>query len=143
MDVYMSAGSVEYSVDEARIEISDLIAQLQAGALEAAVVALEAEVGDVEREIITTDPFVLAMPKGHPLARKTTPIAASDLRDAEVLLLDDGHCFREQALEVCATMRAREGEFRATSLTTLVQMVAGGAGVTLLPALSVATEAQR
>jgi len=60
-----------------------------------------------------------------------------------MLLLDDGHCFRKQALEVCSTVRAREGEFRATSLSTLVQMVAGGAGITLLPTLAVAAEARR
>src|SRR5438477_135334 len=62
---------------------------------------------------------------------------------ASVLLLDDGHCFREQALAFCSSAKARELEFRATSLSTLVQMVAGGAGVTLLPALSVPTEARR
>ncbi len=61
----------------------------------------------------------------------------------DVLLLDDGHCFRKQALAVCGRARARELEFRATSLPTLTQMVAGGAGVTLLPLLSLATEARR
>jgi len=60
-----------------------------------------------------------------------------------VLLLDEGHCFREQALEFCTTAKARELEFRATSLATLAQMVAGGAGVTLLPSLAVPTEAKR
>ena len=60
---------------------------------------------------------------------------------AEMLLLDDGRCFRDQALEVCSM--AGECEFRATSLTTLLEMVAGGAGVTLLPALSRAAEAKR
>jgi LysR family hydrogen peroxide-inducible transcriptional activator len=65
------------------------------------------------------------------------------LREAPVLLLDDGHCFRDQALAVCSRARVKEGEFRATSLSTLAQMVAGGAGVTLLPQLAVATEATR
>lgn len=120
-----------------------LVEALEAGELEAALLALEAEIGDVEREVIATDPFVLAAPRAHPLAKKSGPVTASELRGAEVLLLDDGHCFREQALEVCSTARAREGEFRATSLATLVQMVAGGTGVTLLPALSVPTEAKR
>ncbi len=118
-----------------------LIEALEAGELDTALVALEADIGDVAREIIAKDPFVLAMRLEHPLARKTSPVEASDLRGAEVLLLDDGHCFRDQALEVCSM--AGECEFRATSLTTLVQMVAGGAGVTLLPALSLATEAKR
>ena len=82
------------------------------------------------------------MRKDDPLAAGRSPVAASALRDAKVLLLDDGHCFRDQALEICATAHAHESEFRATSLSTLVQMVAGGAGVTLLPALSAPTEAK-
>lgn len=120
-----------------------LIASLAAGTLDAALLALEADIGDVEREIIAKDPFVLALRPEHPLAKKTTPVSIAELRSADVLLLDDGHCFRDQALEVCSTARAHEVEFRATSLATLVQMVVGGAGVTLLPQLAVATEAKR
>jgi LysR family hydrogen peroxide-inducible transcriptional activator len=86
---------------------------------------------------------VLVTPAGHPLAKKSSPALASDLRDTGVLLLDDGHCFRDQALQFCGAAKAHELEFRATSLSTLVQMVAGGVGVTLLPALSVPTELGR
>jgi LysR family hydrogen peroxide-inducible transcriptional activator len=121
----------------------DLIAALEAGALDAALLALEADIGDVEHEVIAEDAFVLAAPADHPLMASASPVRLSQLRGADVLLLDDGHCFRDQALEVCSVARAHEREFRATSLATLVQMVAGGAGVTLLPALSVATEAKR
>lgn len=120
-----------------------LMRALGAGDLEAAVLALEADVGEVEREILGRDAFVLAAAPGHPLVRKTSPIAISDLRDAEILLLDEGHCLREQALELCAASKARELEFRATSLSTLVQMVAAGAGVTLLPTLALPTEMKR
>jgi LysR family hydrogen peroxide-inducible transcriptional activator len=120
-----------------------LVARLEAGSLDAALVALEADLGDVAHEIIATDPFMLVMPPDHPLAAKAAPAPASDLRGSSVLLLDDGHCFREQALAVCSTARAKELEFRATSLSTLVQMVAGGAGVTLIPSLSIATELRR
>jgi LysR family transcriptional regulator, hydrogen peroxide-inducible genes activator len=120
-----------------------LVSALERGELDAVLLALEAEVGTVDREIIARDPFVLAFRSDHPLAGSAAPVAAADLRGTEVLLLDDGHCFRSQALELCSTVRAREAEFRATSLSTLVQMVAGGVGVTLLPALSVATEASR
>jgi LysR family hydrogen peroxide-inducible transcriptional activator len=122
---------------------ADLIAGLNAGSLDAALLALEADVGDVESAVIATDPFVLAAPPAHALARKETPASTAELRGAEVLLLDDGHCFRDQALEVCSGAQAREVGYRATSLATLVQMVAGGAGVTLLPALAVPTEAAR
>jgi LysR family hydrogen peroxide-inducible transcriptional activator len=120
-----------------------LMRNLEAGTIDAALLALEADIGDVERDVIGLDSFVLATPVGHPLGAKASPAKASELRDADVLLLDDGHCFREQALAFCAGAKAHELEFRATSLTTLAQMVAGGAGVTLLPEIAVPTEARR
>lgn len=120
-----------------------LLRDLEAGTLDAALLALEADVGDVEREIIGADDFVLATPAGHPLGAKASAAKASELRGANVLLLDDGHCFREQALAFCSKAKAHELEFRATSLATLAQMVAGGAGVTLLPEIAVATESRR
>jgi LysR family hydrogen peroxide-inducible transcriptional activator len=120
-----------------------LMHSLQVGALDAALLALEAEIGDLEREIIARDPFVLVTPLKHPLGAKRAPAAPAELHDAGVLLLDDGHCFREQALAFCSHAKARELEFRATSLSTLAQMVAGGAGITLLPTLALATEARR
>ena len=117
-----------------------LVRRLEEGALDGALLALEADLGDVAVLPVATDPFVLAAPRGHPLAASHAPALASELRGASVLLLDEGHCFREQALALCSSAKARELEFRATSLPTLVQMVAGGAGVTLLPALAVKTE---
>ena len=120
-----------------------LVQKLRDGELEGAVLALEADVGDVARELIAKDPFMVVTPRGHALAANNGPVAQADLRGEELLLLDEGHCFREQALEACGTARAREGEFRATSLSTLVQMVAGGAGITVIPALAVDTEARR
>jgi LysR family hydrogen peroxide-inducible transcriptional activator len=125
-------------------EKTEVLSQrLDAGTLDAAILALEAEIGDVEREALARDPFFLVAPPGHPLARKSVPAKPEELRDVDVLLLDEGHCFRAQALDLCARAKAHELEFRATSLTTLVQMVRGGAGVTLLPALAVPTEADR
>jgi LysR family transcriptional regulator, hydrogen peroxide-inducible genes activator len=120
-----------------------LAARLHAGDLDAALVALEAELGDVAHETIGHDPFVLAVPLGHPLGAGHRPATPRDLAGKEVLLLDDGHCFREQALAWCTRAHAEELDFRATSLATLTQMVAGGAGVTLLPALAVPTETRR
>src|SRR5580700_9247605 len=110
-----------------------LVAMLQTGKLDAALLALEAEIGDVEREALGLDPFVLATSRSHPLAARSSPVKPAELRDASVLLLNEGHCFREQTLAYCASRKIRELEFRATSLSTLAQMVAGGAGVTLLP----------
>ncbi len=112
---------------------TDVLASgLRSGALDAALLAMEADVGEVEFETIAKDPFVLAVPPHHKLARRKGPASLSDLRGEDVLLLDDGHCFREQALAVCSSADAKELEFRATSLPTLAHMVAGGLGVTLL-----------
>lgn len=120
-----------------------LCARLHEGALDGALLALPAELGDVEHAVLGLDPFLLATPVDHPLGARKRPATPAELRDAEVLLLDEGHCFREQALSYCRRTRATELEFRATSLTTLAQMVASGSGVTLLPLLAVPTEARR
>jgi LysR family transcriptional regulator, hydrogen peroxide-inducible genes activator len=120
-----------------------LVALVQAGSLDAAVVALEADLGDLERESLGQDPFVLVAPRQHPLGRSQARVRLDDLRGSAVLLLDDGHCFRDQALAVCSASEAQELGFRATSLSTLAQMVAGGAGVTLLPRLAVRAENRR
>ncbi|AKT42342.1 LysR substrate-binding domain-containing protein [Chondromyces crocatus] len=113
---------------------------LGARELDAALLALEPDLGDMAQEILGRDPFVLAMAKGDPLAQRDGPVEIEELSGATVLLLEDGHCFREQALPFCAEARAKEAELRATSLPTLVQMTAAGAGVTLLPLLSLPTE---
>jgi LysR family transcriptional regulator, hydrogen peroxide-inducible genes activator len=120
-----------------------LVARLASGDLDAALLSLEANLGDVAYETIAIDPFVLAVAPGHPLAAATTALKPRDLHGAHVLLLDDEHCFRDQALSFCASSKASELDFRATSLSTLAQMTAGGAGVTLLPQLAVATEVRR
>lgn len=124
-------------------EKTDVLARaLEGGELDAAIVALEAELGSVSSEVIAKDPFVLATPPDHRLAQKSTRASPSELGEDSVLLLDDGHCFRNQVIAVCGTA-AEDPEFRATSLSTLVQMVAGGAGVTLLPELALPTETRR
>ena len=79
---------------------------------------------------------MVALPPGHRLTARTT-LKAQDLDGETLLLLEDGHCLRDQALEICATLNAHEPQdFRATSLETLRQMVASGVGVTLLPELA-------
>jgi LysR family hydrogen peroxide-inducible transcriptional activator len=117
-----------------------LARRVDAGTLDAALLALEADLGDVEHEAIARDPFVLVGAAGEPLVTRAVLAKPSELRDVSVLLLDDEHCFGKQAFDFCSNAKARELEFRATSLSTIAQMVAGGAGVTLLPELSVATE---
>jgi LysR family hydrogen peroxide-inducible transcriptional activator len=125
---------------EAKTE--DVVRDLGSGALDAGIVADVPELGELSRAEIRKDPFVVALPHGHALAKKKR-IAASDLEDQPVLLLDDGHCFRSQALGLCARAGAKELEFRATSLATLAQMVSSGAGITLLPELAVPVENRR
>ena len=121
----------------------NLVEALREGRLDAALLALEAPLGEVESEVVCEDPFVLAAAPGHPLVQSSAPATPAELRGAGFLLLDDGHCFRDQALAYCATARGRELDFRATSLATLAQMVAGGAGVTLLPRIALPVENRR
>lgn len=117
-----------------------LVRGLEEGRLDAALVALDAELGDVEQAVISEDPFVVAAPQGHPVVKKAQ-VPLRDLDEERVLLLEDGHCFRDQALALCQRVGAREVDFRATSLTTLAQMVMSGEGsITLLPALAVPLE---
>jgi LysR family transcriptional regulator, hydrogen peroxide-inducible genes activator len=120
-----------------------LVSLLASGDLEGAVVALGPDLGDLEREVVAKDAFVLATGDDHRLSRSASPVAMDEIRDSEVLLLDEGHCLRDQALPLCQRAGARESSFRATSLSTLSQMVAGGSGVTLLPRLAVAAESRR
>jgi len=110
-----------------------LLAQLASGQIDAALVALPVP-GDVTCAQIAREDFLLAAPRGASLLKKRGRLSEKDLEDETVLLLEDGHCLRDQALAVCERGGAVESmEVRATSLPTLVQMVAGGMGVTLLP----------
>ena len=118
----------------------DLVARVQAGDLDAGVLAVESELGDLVHEPLGRDPFFLAVPKGHALGKDRGAVSVGDLEGETVLLLDDGHCFRDQALAVCRRAEAAEASVRATSLSTLAQMTAGGAGVTLLPKIALPTE---
>lgn len=111
---------------------------LRDGKLDAAVLAMPLHEDWLETEFLFEEPFLLAVPEGHPLAALRGNLRLSQLGDQHLLLLEEGHCLRDQALEVCHLAGAGEKEgFRATSLETLRQMVAAGVGVTLLPMLAV------
>jgi LysR family hydrogen peroxide-inducible transcriptional activator len=118
-------------------------ALVSSGELAGALVALEAPLPGLVRRPVGDDPFLLCASPQHPLARGKGPLPLSALAGQDVLLLDEGHCLREQALAVCSTQGANEPGLRATSLPTLVQMVAAGAGVTLLPLLAAPVERRR
>jgi LysR family hydrogen peroxide-inducible transcriptional activator len=110
-----------------------LLAQLASGQIDAALLALPVP-GDVTCAQIAREDFLLAAPRGAKVLKKRGRLSEKDLEAETVLLLEDGHCLRDQALAVCERGGAVESmEVRATSLPTLVQMVAGGMGVTLLP----------
>jgi LysR family hydrogen peroxide-inducible transcriptional activator len=117
-----------------------LVQRVQHGELDAALLALEADLQDLEHEPIGRDRFLLAAPSGHPLARGKGPVRVEQLSGEQVLLLDEGHCFRDQALTLCAKAGADEIGFRATSLSTLAQMAAAGSGITLLPEIAAPLE---
>lgn len=114
-----------------------ILQQLRDGRLDAGVLALPLHEDWLETEFLFEEPFVLAVPDKHPLATHRD-LRLAELRQQHLLLLEEGHCLRDQALEVCTLAGAGEKEgFRATSLETLRQMVAAGVGVTLLPVLAV------
>ncbi len=120
-----------------------LAAGLRDGGLEGALLALEADLGELETLPLGEDPFLVCLPAGHRLAQDDRPLSLDALEGERLLLLDDGHCLRGQALAACGRTRVEEAGFRATSLSTLMHMVAGGLGITLLPRLAVGTEAAR
>ena len=121
-----------------------LLTVLREGALDAALIALPAEATGVSAIPIYDEDFVLALPPGHPLSGKQR-VPTTALADLPLLLLDEGHCLRDQALDVChkAGVRAELANTRAASLATAVQCVTGGLGVTLIPQSAVPVEATR
>lgn len=121
-----------YLIEE---KTAELLTRLRDGRLDAALLALPLEGDDLRVAPLFKEPFVAALPTNHALARKRQ-IDIQALSAHNLLLLEDGHCFREQALEVCHRAGASEEEFKATSLETLRYMVAAGMGMTLLPALA-------
>lgn len=114
-----------------------ILRQLREGRLDAGVLALPLHDDQLHVEFLFEEPFVLAVPEHHPLADGHA-LTMQSLSNEHLLLLDDGHCLRDQALDVCHMAGAGErAGFRATSLETLRQMVAANVGITLLPMLSV------
>jgi LysR family hydrogen peroxide-inducible transcriptional activator len=121
------------------MKTADVLGELAQRRLDCGLLALPVSVEGLAVEPLFDEPFLLIAPRDHALAAKKI-VRESDLLGERVLLLDEGHCLREQALSVCARAGARdatgEGDFRATSIETLRHMVAGGMGLTLLPALA-------
>ena len=117
-------------------QTAPMLEKLRCGDLDLGVLALPVDLEGLEARELFVEPFTVAVPDRHRLA-KCERVQVADLEDETLLLLEEGHCLRDQALEVCSRVGAGESQdFRATSLETLRQMVATGAGVTLLPELA-------
>ena len=117
-----------------------LLSQLKEGKLDAAFIAAPVEESGITAKSLFSEAFLLAVPRGHPLAEKKA-VTAEDIAAQPILLLDEGHCLRDQALALCQRVGAKETDnFRATSLETLRQMVASGVAVTLMPQLAIGKE---
>ncbi|MCC6887356.1 MAG: hydrogen peroxide-inducible genes activator [Hyphomicrobiales bacterium] len=129
-----------------RIELREtqtriLLDELARGALDVVLLALPVAHDDIETLELFHDPFVLAVPADHPQAR-TSEIDASDIDRERLILLEEGHCLRDQALALCAHAGSGAIGLGATSLATVMQLVANGYGITLLPQVAVAVEAR-
>lgn len=126
---------LELLLAEEKTEV--ILSQLREGRLDAGILALPISDDQLHAEFLFEEPFLLAVPDIHPLAKRKA-LALDDLAEQSLLLLEDGHCLRDQALEVCQLAGASERSgFRATSLETLRHMVAANVGITLLPSLAV------
>ena len=113
-----------------------MLEQLRAGEIDLGILALPVDLDGLGSRALYEEPFLLAVHVSHRLAARRQ-VRIGELGEDTLLLLEDGHCLRDQALAVCTRSRLHErADFRATSLETLRQMVSAGAGVTLLPALA-------
>ena len=121
-------------------QTSILLDKLAAGELDILLVAMPYDLGDVEVAEITEDPIVVAMPQHHPFCQ-FAEVDRDDLAQAQLLMIEDGHCLRDHVLQACRIAEPGHNEtLQATSLRTLVQMVAANLGLTLLPQIAVQSE---
>jgi LysR family transcriptional regulator, hydrogen peroxide-inducible genes activator len=135
----------ELRLDLRETQTRQLVEEIKSGALDAAMLALPLGEPDIDTIALFEDLFLLAVPSSDP-RRETTRIAVGDIDQSRLILLEDGHCLRDQALAFCATAaRGRTASaggtaFGASSLTTVIQMVANGYGVTLIPQIAADVE---
>jgi LysR family transcriptional regulator, hydrogen peroxide-inducible genes activator len=142
--------TLQHRFPELRLELREtqtkqLVEDIKSGALDAAMLALPLGEPDIDSMVLFEDLFLLAVPSDDPRPA-TTRVAAEDIDQSRLILLEDGHCLRDQALAFCTTAaRGRTSgvagtAFGASSLTTVMQMVAGGYGVTLIPQIAADVE---
>ncbi|WP_031159330.1 LysR substrate-binding domain-containing protein [Streptosporangium roseum] len=130
---------LKLTVHEAKTET--ILEEVREGRLDLVLLALPTETTGLVEEPLYDEDFLLAFPSDHPLAEADGPLDRDVLKGLDIVLLNQGHCLREQAIDVCREVGARAtAATYATSLPTLVQLVAGGLGVTLLPESAVPVE---
>lgn len=114
-----------------------LINRLKKGEIDAAILALPIEENQLTSRFLFDDEFYLAVPLEHSLASRRS-IHINELKTRTLLLLEEGHCLRDQALEVCSKTGTAIDEFKATSLETLRHMIKAGTGITFMPEIAIA-----
>ena len=135
---------------ELRLELREtqtrqLVEDIKSGALDAAMLALPVAEPEIDTIALFEDLFLLAVPASDP-RQPTARVAAEDIDQGRLILLEDGHCLRDQALAFCATATRNRSTsaagtvFGASSLNTVMQMVAGGYGITLIPQIAADVE---
>ncbi|MER6947862.1 LysR substrate-binding domain-containing protein [Nonomuraea sp. NPDC000554] len=130
---------LKLTVHEAKTDL--ILEEVREGRLDMVLLALPTGTSGLVEEPLYDEDFLLALPHDHPLAGDDAPIGRGALRGLDIVLLNQGHCLREQAIDVCREVGARAtAATYATSLPTLVQLVAGGLGVTLVPESAVPVE---
>lgn len=133
--------SLTMEVNEERT--AALLTGLQAGRIDAAILAVPVEARGLAVDRLYEEDFVLVSPRGHQLSTRDSA-GPGELRDLDVLLLEEGHCLRDQTLDICTEAGIfADSATRAASLTTLAQLVSAGMGVTVLPETAVAVEVKR
>ena len=126
---------LEIILHEVQTEL--MLKKLSGGALDAGILATPIETRGFDEITLYTEPFYVAINKKHPLASKKK-INKKDLQGETILLLEEGHCLRGQALDVCSDNMTKERkDFKGTSLETIRHMVAAGIGITLIPQTAV------
>jgi LysR family hydrogen peroxide-inducible transcriptional activator len=133
-DLHKKYSKLELEVFENLSE--ELVNMLQKGTLDAAIMAFPYDAEGIDHLVLYEEAFVLACPKGY--WNSKAPLSTSDLEKHNLLLLEEGHCLTDHALDACNLIPSRDRKkFSATSLATLMQMVNSGFGVTLLPKMAV------
>ena len=116
---------------------ANLLDRLNNGQIDCAILALPYELGPLQYEVISEENFCIALPPNHRLAGGMEALSSTQLPADEIMLLEDGHCLRDNAMAACHWRSSRQrATVQGTSLYTMIEMVAGGQGITFIPAMA-------